>query len=85
MKYKELEQNIIWIYHNEPAIWEKWARAMSDMWTEHYSETKARQKRRKRRQKGVEPASIEAVFEAICEVLEQNDFNKLLIHFKLSG
>ena len=83
MKYKELEQYLIWIYHNEPAIWEKWARAMSDMWSVPYTKRMRQQKWRKLRQKGVESASIEAVFEAICEVLEQNDYNKLLILFKM--
>jgi len=56
---------------------------MRDMWSMPYSKSMKQQKWRKLRQKGVEPDSIEGVFASICEFLEGNEYNKLLILFKM--
>ena len=56
---------------------------MRDMWGMPYTKRMRQQRWRKLRQKGSEPASNETVFAAICEVLEENGYNKLLILFKM--
>ena len=83
MDRHELEQNVVWLYHNDYDTWVTWAINMSDMWTAHWTKSMSQQKWRKFRQSGAKTVPKEALFEAICEELEKDGFNKLLILFKM--
>ena len=89
MRLKVLFANLVWYYHNEPWVFDRWVRATEDMWTLPFSRNMTKRRSDWLRKSG-QFAPEGDVIEAISRILETDEYHKLMFllgngHYKQEG